>query len=101
MCLGKSLTLLMLGFSQDLLTPAPTVLEVAWELLSWMPLGIATSSSSDDSPPTPSLSHLSPSTDSLSGDWTIQISVFIEVTPPLVSLCPSVYVTRSNLCHLM
>ena len=80
--LGQSLTLLVLEFNQDLLMPAPTVLEVTWELLSWTPLGVATSSLLNDSPPTPSLSYFTSSTDLSSGNWTIQMSSFIDVTPP-------------------
>ena len=68
------------GFSQDLLTPAPTIPEVTWEALPWTP--VSNSSSSNDSPSTPSLSHSPSSTDSSSGDRTIQMSNFIDATPP-------------------
>ena len=52
-------------------------------------------------PPAPSLLHLPSLTDSLSGNWTIQMSGFIDIAPPLVSLCPSVYATatRPSLYH--
>jgi hypothetical protein len=80
--LRRSSTLPSSGFSQDPLMPAPTVPEVAWESLSWTPPGVVASGSSDDSPPTPSLSHSPSSTDSSSGDRTIQMSGFIDVTPP-------------------
>jgi len=75
-------TLLVLGFSQDLLIPVPTVLEVGWQPLSWTSLGVTTSSSLDDSPPIPSLLHFLSLTDSSSGNQTIQMSGFINVTPP-------------------
>src|ERR1700683_1435269 len=62
--------------------PVQTVLEGAWQLLLWTSLGIATSSSLDDSPPTPSLLHFLSITDSSSGNQTIQMSGFINVTLP-------------------
>ena len=80
--LGRSSTLLVLGFTQDRLMPVPTVLEVAWQLPSWTSLGVATSSSLDDSPPTPSLLHFLSTTDSSSSNQTIQMSSFINVTLP-------------------
>src|ERR1700677_1575529 len=79
--LGQSSTLLVLGFNQDPLMLVPTVLEVMWELLSWTPLGVTTSSLLNDNPPTPSLSHFPSSTDSSSGNQKIQMSSFIDVTP--------------------
>jgi len=80
--LGRSSTLLVLGFTQDPLMPVQTVLEVTWQLLPWTSLGVATSSSLDDSPPTPSLLHFLSSIDLSSGNQTIQMSSFINVTLP-------------------
>ena len=57
--------------------------EDSWEALLWPAASITTPISSNDSPPTPSLSHSPSSTDSSSGDRTIQMSVFINaISPP-------------------
>jgi hypothetical protein len=79
--LRRSSTVPSLGFSQDPLMPPPTIPDVAWEPLPWTPPGLSTSGSSSDSPSTPPLSHSPASTDSSSGDRTIQMSSFIDVTP--------------------
>jgi hypothetical protein len=80
--LRRASTLPPSGFSQDPLVPAPTVPEDSWEALPWTPASVVTSVSSNDSPPTPSLSHSPSSTDSSSGDRTIQMSTFIDTTSP-------------------
>jgi len=77
--LRRAATLPVSGFS-DSLMPPPTVPEDSWE--SWTPASVVTSVSSNDSPPTPSLSHSPSSTDSSSGDRTIQMSSFIDTTSP-------------------
>jgi hypothetical protein len=58
-------------------TPAPTIPEVTWGALPWTP--VTNSSSPNDSPSTPSHSHSPSSTDSSSGDRTIQTP---SATPP-------------------
>ena len=69
--LSRSSTLPTLGYSQDALVPAPRAPVVSWDSISWILLGITTP---NDSSPTPPLSHSPSSTDSSSGDRTIQMS---------------------------
>ena len=86
--LRQSSTLSTSGYSQDALMPAPGAPEVSWDSISWSPPGITTSMSSNDSPPTPPLSHSPSSTDSSSGDRTIQMSSFIDIASPANPFLP-------------
>jgi hypothetical protein len=86
--LRRSSTLPTSGYSQDALMPAPGAPEVSWDSISWTPPGITTSMSSNDSPPTPPLSHSPSSTDSSSGDRTIQMSSFIDIASPANPFLP-------------
>ena len=83
--LRRSSTLPMLGYSHDALMPAPGAPEVSWDSISWTPPGITTS---NDSPPTPPFSHSPSSTDSSSGDRTIQTSSFIDIASPANPFLP-------------
>lgn len=78
--LRRASTVPTAGFNQDPLVFKTTAPELAWSL-PWTPT-ITTVVPSSDSPPTPSLSHSPSSTDSSSGDRTIQMSGFIDITSP-------------------
>ena len=87
--LRRSATVPASAFGQETFAPASIVPEAPWELLAW-PSGsgfttpsMATPapSSSGSSPSTPSLSHSPSSTDSSSGERTIQMSSFVDAMP--------------------
>ena len=77
--LKRASTLPSTGFSQDPLLSTNT--DVAWEPLSWTPPAAGGIASTSGSPATPSLTYSPSSTESSSGDRTIQMSSFIDVTP--------------------
>lgn len=81
--LRRSATLPASAYSHpELLNPAPTLPEITWEPLPpWTAGDIGADNISTDTPSTPALSYSPSSTESSSGDRTIQMSSFIDIAP--------------------
>ncbi|KZP34733.1 hypothetical protein FIBSPDRAFT_1035709 [Athelia psychrophila] len=87
------------AFRQGSFAHMPSVQEDPWELLAWpssssfSTQSIATpplsNGSSNSSPSTPALSHSPSSTDSSSGDRTIQMTSFVDAMPSPAQSMPS------------
>lgn len=94
--LRRSSTVPASAFQQDPFSQIPSVSEAPWELLAWpssstfgMPNFLTPPSSNGSSPSTPALSHSPSSTDSSSGDRTIQMSSFVDAMPSPAQLMPT------------